>query len=454
MAGMGLWVCIALAGACGKPGTGSGLNRQAGPLGSSRGNVGEGKGIELSERDPAVLEPRILPADGINEGDPVPAGDSHRTPDALISEPDQGSFNNPIQLTSKKPKFLVWNGAVGPRRIVDVYYVYVKRDALNHPLRSTERRPAYRDKASGRWYLPLLDVVGGDPQKADPADMYWVTLEVHFETGAVQDYKIGFRAVGVMPAVEVSSLPLNGISGDPRSALASARGNGWVVERTLLSHVNGRPARIWKRSGSLEGITFARLDKTIQWIERTRCFRVDYLSRNEQYAIRTRYTLGGYRLIKREPLEGKPGEFNEVLIKEFPKTAENWISWEIKPGESWVLETVAKADLEQASCQVPAPENRLVEVPRFMRCGNDENDRFAGQIVTLTDTWALSGLQITGTSQSEIRVAGMEVAESELDLPDEEGIKNRLLQTGKTEWAQSNTSFNGAALPVVCNGLL
>ncbi|MBY0470763.1 hypothetical protein K2X30_06295 [bacterium] len=197
-----------------------------------------GRGAQMIDKE--VLQSLTLaPADNIqfqvlepNSSNPVVPSSKQISKGTAVASGKQYVFRDVIRV-SPKGLFLSWNEKLAGKRITNAYYTPELQDDQNRATGGGERKNATFQSEGGYWFFPLLDLLGGDAQQANPAEMHWILLELHVEDAAVITLRVGLRMVGDLPAIRVEKLS----QGNRAAQLApeyfltelSRTGKGWVV---------------------------------------------------------------------------------------------------------------------------------------------------------------------------------------------------------------------------------
>jgi|GEM_PF-5766162 len=170
---------------------------------------------------------------------------------SVIRLPDSAFAGTPGEKIpqGKRPFFLAWEQDVLGDPIQNAYFSFEKRDALNRKTGTRERVNASYDSVRRRWFIPLADALGGKPENVDPSEIYWITLELHLEKKGPIQLRIGMRALGPLPRVQVKTF-----ASDPPflEALDLNRrlwpdGAGWTIARERYLNPSARPMNLWVR---------------------------------------------------------------------------------------------------------------------------------------------------------------------------------------------------------------
>jgi hypothetical protein len=190
------------------------------------------------------LKLRIVGASSEDARLPAQTEEERKRDEATVTEAAITVFTDRISLRSG-PRFLVFDETVLGPPIVDGHFVFEAKNEVNKVGGETSRRAIRFDSTSRRWYIPFKEFFA-DLKKVDPNVEQLVTLDLELADQSRREFRIQFRALGEMAALEHREAPLPALAfGAMNQALL---GNSLAIKSEVIANPSNRGVRLWIES--------------------------------------------------------------------------------------------------------------------------------------------------------------------------------------------------------------
>jgi hypothetical protein len=295
--------------------------------------------------------------------------------------PTEVVFNGHVLLPGpEQPRFLAWDDRVAGKPIVSAVYHHGTITPSGQLVDSGRRLEVSSDPGREIWFIPLADLVEGDPANANPMVEHRIRVELFLGDSEVRVFLVRLKLVGRIEGVTLrSAFSID----DVRDELANA---------------SARPLRVWVR-----GRPELLLETSVAVARHSPGVREEVVVREEREIARARLAVVGAEteLAAAAPTAGGWWEFllparSRIAIR-WRLTAENGVRCAF-PTEP---EQVFAWDCGEYRCRPGRGDGSDCEW-RSRRC---ENRR--------TDSWHVSGLRLSGAWRRDVFVA-----DAALSFPD------------------------------------
>jgi hypothetical protein len=249
-------------------------------------------------------------------------------------------------------QFIVWPEEFDGFSIQSAFYSHrVLRDGKW--LGNFRPKKVWHDDIHSRWFIPIFDIFqDSDFYSEDDArldDLQVVTLDLVLDSGMRFSYQVKFQVVGPLPELEIQSSesPLLSDSRDLGNHLASV---GWIIKREALVNPSPQSLYLWLRSPQVgeDVLTLTTYLDFSYFVEQPHSAPLG--PEIQSWASRANLKVDELRIVRQsnsdsggtEILTLEPGEWQGVAVG---------------PGETLILEWVARTESGVRDCKLPDPQN-------------------------------------------------------------------------------------------------
>ncbi len=288
----------------------------------------------------AALGLRILKSGADSAYPDLRATEARQSFEDQVSMGDETVFKNIISLDDKAT-FLVWNEmALGPP-IREVFYEHRIQNGQNQVLGEVDRWPASFDEKNRNWFIPILKLVKGAYQNANPMEVHLLNLDLFLANSERVRVKVRLRLSGPLPKITLQNLGKDSRALSVQDFVGDAQRGGKLVLSEKVTNFTERPLYLWVRAqGPSQILTLFTgflgvLDTGVTKI-------------SERY----RFTHAFYLDLVR--IGSSVREAREI------KLAGQWIVLDFSPHESVTLNWIASAHPRDQTC-APPPFNPTLQ---------------------------------------------------------------------------------------------
>ncbi|MGZ3687943.1 MAG: hypothetical protein ACXWPM_13315 [Bdellovibrionota bacterium] len=387
---------------------------------------------------PAGKDP-ALPDPGVDPKDPQPV-------DEAVTQGNEISLKNVVQLSADHPVFFAWHEAALGAKIVEAHFRHRAQNPENQIAGVEDRETVSYDPGTQRWFIPITKVLPHEASAVDSAVSRLVTIDLLLEDRTKVEFTILFRARGPLPRIPAVALDLDGLSENPASFAEQARG-GLVVRRESYTNPSARPLNVWVHTDPQELHVISNFEYPIY---QARPDAPAAFVRNERVS-----SYGTYAMTQLVVRKG------EEPLNRRSLGQKTWEKVELGAFESIVLEWLATPS--SSLCHIPAPTQIVFN---WMEC-NEQCQKVKsvlGSFIRIPPEVAGEVLHIgaypipvtmvaarfSGSFTREVRISDLYVAEP--DATAENSASSLVLAQTPVEFAATRGNPT-AGMPAGCQGI-
>jgi hypothetical protein len=309
---------------------------------------------------------------------------SERKLDAALISGDEIQFTDNLLLG--KPQFFVWDEKALGSLIKSVTVDYRLEDEANRMAGKVERKTAYFESHSGRWYLPFSELVDDSQPGADPACQHLLTLDLGLADGTRRIVSVRFRVVGAVPRLKLSH----------HAAFPNAVGDR-ILKSTEVTNPLGRPVRLWVRNpGAAPNFVLRTLVGQV---------RMGFIAGgpDSPQRVGTTWFHSDAALQWGAVRVSRNGNRRETLFL----VPQKWTAIELGARETLTMEWLATSVSGNAKCALPAPSIHKLS---WWSCGDKVQYLSCVALIhhidePVSEPWVTEGATLTGAWSADIQAS-------------------------------------------------